>query len=179
MRNVREDRKNRSAGAGTDDFTRYASPLGEICLASDGEALIGLWFAGQAHFGARLRQARENARLPVFDEARRWLDLYFSGCEPDFTPPLRPRGTPFQHRVWESLLRIPYGQTCSYGDLARTLGLAAGGARAVGNAVGRNPVSLIIPCHRVVGAGGSLTGYAGGIPRKRALLLLEKGANDG
>ena len=83
-----------------DFVTRYASPLGEICLASDGEALIGLWFEGQAHFGATLRQTQAEVSLPVFDEARRWLDLYFSGREPDFTPSLRPRGTPFQLRVW-------------------------------------------------------------------------------
>lgn len=162
-----------------DFVTSYLSPLGEIRLASDGEALIGLWFEGQAHFGATLRQSRENAQLPVFDEARRWLDLYFSGREPEFTPPLRLRGTPFQRRVWELLLRIPYGQRRSYGALARELGKAPGSARAVGNAVGRNPVSLIVPCHRVVGADGSLTGYAGGMQRKSALLQLEGGKING
>ena len=147
------------------------TPLGPVLLASDGEALIGLWFRGQAHENAGLSSVAEARELTVFDETRRWLASYFSGREPDFTPPLAPRGSAFQKRVWGRLLRIPRGQTLSYGDLARELGCAS--ARAVGQAVGRNPISLLIPCHRVLGAGNRLTGYAGGLWRKEALLHLE------
>ena len=111
----------------------------------------------------------------LFDQAERWLKLYFSGGRPDFTPPLRPRGTAFQEAVWRRLLAIPYGCTAAYGEIAASLGLPPGAARAVGGAVGRNPISLIIPCHRVVGTNGNLTGYAGGIERKKRLLELEKG----
>lgn len=147
------------------------TPLGEALLASDGRALTGLWFRGQKHEGAGLSPEAEARELPVFAEARRWLASYFSGREPDFTPPLAPRGSAFQKRVWDRLRRIPWGQTLSYGDLARELGCAS--ARAVGQAVGRNPISLLTPCHRVLGAGSRLTGYAGGLWRKEALLHLE------
>ena len=157
-----------------DYLCHISSPLGGITLASDGEALIGLWFDGQAHFGAGLSDEREERMLPVFDAALRWLDVCFSGREPDFTPPLCPRGTAFQRAVWKELSAIPYGQTTSYGALARRLGISS--ARAVGGAVGRNPVSLIIPCHRVLGADGRLAGYAGGLERKRFLLRLEGAA---
>ena len=152
----------------------YASPLGGIMLASDGQALTGLWFEGQKYFAAGLDGEHEEKALPVFDETARWLDAYFGGREPGFTPPLRPRGTAFQRAVWEQLLTVPCGGTLSYGQLAARLGLPRAAARAVGGAVGRNPVSLIIPCHRVVGADGSLTGYAGGLERKRRLLALER-----
>ncbi len=154
-----------------DHLHRYASPLGEMTLASDGEALTGLWFEGQKHFGAGLNGERKEKPLPVFDQADRWLDVYFSGREPDFTPPLRLRGTAFQKAVWEYLLTIPYGRTVTYGEIAASL---ASSARAVGGAVGCNPISVIVPCHRVLGAGGSLTGYAGGVERKKRLLELEK-----
>ena len=151
----------------------YDSPLGGIMLASDGKALIGLWVNGQRYFGSTLgTRHEERSGLPIFDETCRWLDIYFSGREPDFLPPLSLRGTPFQQRVWEALLTIPYGQTVTYGELARRLGCRS--AQAVGGAVGRNPISIIVPCHRVVGADGSLTGYAGGLDRKRALLELEQ-----
>lgn len=153
------------------------SPLGTILLSSDGTALTGLWFAGQKHFGAHLPPDCEELNLPVFEQAGAWLDLYFGGKEPDFTPPLSPRGTRFQKEVWDILLTIPYGQTVTYGEIASALakqqGQAHMSARAVGGAVGRNPVSLIIPCHRVIGADGSLTGYAGGTDRKKSLLILE------
>ena len=159
------------------DYTHpYASPLGSLTLASDGEALVGLWFAGQKHFGAGLDGETAEKPLPVFDQADRWLDVYFSGREPDFTPPLHLRGTAFQQSVWLRLLEIPYGHTVTYGAIAASLGLPSKAARAVGSAVGRNPLSLIIPCHRVVGADGSLTGYAGGIERKARLLEMEKAA---
>lgn len=158
------------------DYTwHYDSPLGGITLASDGEALVGLWFDGQKHFAAGLDPVHEERRLPVFDDACRWLDIYFSGRVPDFTPKLKLRTTAFRRKVWEILLTVPYGQTMTYGEIAAKLG---GGprlvsARAVGGAVGHNAISLIIPCHRVVGSGGSLTGYAGGIDRKERLLRME------
>ncbi len=153
------------------------SPLGGITLASDGEALTGLWFDGQKHFGAGLSGRAEEQALPIFEETERWLTLYFEGHAPDFTPALRPVGTPFQLEVWELLRQIPYGSTVSYGDLAARIAQRRGRARfsaqAVGSAVGRNPISLLIPCHRVLGADGSLTGYAGGVEKKAALLRLE------
>ena len=154
------------------DYLAFAeTPLGPVTLASDGEALIGLWFQGQAHEACGLAPEREPRELPVFAETRRWLALYFAGERPDFPLPLAPRGTAFQRRVWEALRRIPYGSVVSYGALARELGCAS--PRAVGQAVGRNPISLLIPCHRVLGAGGRPTGYAGGLWRKEALLRLE------
>ena len=161
-----------------DCITHYTSPLGEIILASDGETLTGLWFAGQQHEGSTLAPEHEEKDLPVFAETRRWLDVFFTGRDPGFTPPLRLRGTDFRKAVWEILLTIPYGQTTTYGAIAAALAQQNGGrpvsARAVGGAVGHNPVSLIVPCHRVVGTDGSLTGYAGGIDRKKALLALEQ-----
>ena len=158
------------------DYTcHYVSPLGGITLASDGEALTGLWFDGQKHFPSVL--VREQKSLPVFEEAVKWLDLYFSGKDPGFTPKLCLRSTPFREAVWEMLRSIPFGKTVTYGEIAARLagerGLVKSSARAVGGAVGHNPISLIIPCHRVVGAGGRLTGYAGGIEKKRFLLSLE------
>lgn len=157
---------------------RYESPLGGILLAADEKGLTGLWFEGQKYFARTLPAEREERESRVLADAARWLDIYFSGREPDFTPPLHPEGTPFQRAVWELLGQIPYGETTTYGALAKTLaargGLVSMSAQAVGGAVGHNPVSIIIPCHRVVGADGSLTGYAGGIGRKIALLRLEK-----
>ena len=153
-----------------DYISHYESPLGGITLASDGEALVGLWFDGQAHFGLGLSDEREERDLPVFAEARRWLDTYFGGEVPGFTPSLAPRGSACQVKVWKALLTIPYGQTVTYGAIARAL---RSSPRAVGGAVGRNPVSLIVPCHRVLGVGNRLTGYAGGLDRKQALLKLE------
>ena len=156
------------------DYThRYASPLGGITLASDGKALTGLWFEGQKRFGSTLEEPHAEKLLPVFQLADQWLDAYFDGQIPDFTPPLCLRGTAFRQAVWQWLLTIPYGQTAAYGEIAAALGLPPGSARAVGGAVGSNPISLIIPCHRVVGADGGLTGYAGGIERKIRLLELE------
>ena len=162
-----------------DCIARYASPLGWITLASGEAGLAGLWFEGQRHFGSGLSEDREEAPSPALELARRWLDLYFLGKAPDVTPPLELRGTAFQKSVWELLLEIPYGQTVTYGALASRLSGRSGrpsSARAVGAAVGRNPISLIVPCHRVLGADGSLAGYAGGLERKRRLLALESGA---
>ncbi len=154
----------------------YSSPLGPIVLRWEDDALTGLWFADQANCPqcSGLVPAED---CPAFDPARRWLELYFSGRDPGFVPPLRLDGTAFQRAVWALLSDIPYGATRTYGDLAAQLARARGlqhmSAQAVGGAVGRNPISLIIPCHRVVGASGDLTGYAGGLERKRALLALE------
>ena len=160
------------------DYTaHYQSPLGGITLASDGKALTGLWFDGQKYFAATLSREHEEKALPVFAQAERWLDVYFSGRIPDFTPPLRMKTTAFRKSVWEILLSIPYGHTMTYGEIAQRLaaqkGLAGMSAQAVGGAVGHNPISLLIPCHRVVGADGSLTGYAGGVDKKARLLGLE------
>lgn len=155
----------------------YQSPLGGITMASNGNALTGLWFDGQKYFAEGLAETAAAKTLPVFDEAVRWLDIYFAGRRPDFTPPLNLKGTAFRKKVWQLLLQIPYGQTTTYGELAAQLaahrGLKQMSAQAVGGAVGHNPISIIVPCHRVVGTGGSLTGYAGGLAKKQALLKLE------
>lgn len=156
--------------------SHYASPLGGVTLASDGQSLTGLWFDGQKYFA--LPAVHEERALPVFDEAKAWLACYFGGSEPGFMPPLALHGSPFQRSVWDILQKIPYGETITYRDiaaeLARQRGLAHMSAQAVGGAVGHNPISILVPCHRVVGAGGSLTGYAGGIDKKIALLKLEQ-----
>ena len=156
---------------------RYASPLGGILLAADEEGLTGLWFEGQKHFAQSLDASHEERELPLLDDAKRWLDQYFSGRAPDFTPPLHLTGTAFQREVWDILRGIPYGSTTTYGAIAAQIaqkrGLAHMSAQAVGSAVGHNPVSIIVPCHRVLGTNGSLTGYAGGLERKRRLLELE------
>ena len=156
------------------DYTQHVrSPLGGITLASDGEALTGLWFDGQKYFAVGLAEEHEERELPIFAEAERWLDVYFGGKDPGFTPKLHLKGTDFRKRVWAVLLTIPFGQTVTYGQLAARLPVGSS-PRAVGGAVGHNPISLIIPCHRVVGADGRLTGYAGGGEKKRRLLALEQ-----
>lgn len=161
-----------------DYICHYDSPLGGITLGSDGEALTGLWFDGQKFFGNTLQPQHREVDLPVFQETRRWLDVYFSGREPGFTPKIRIQGTPFRMAVWKTLLNIPYGKTMTYGEIAARVAASSGGGRmsaqAVGGAVGHNPISLIIPCHRVLGADGKLTGYAGGLDRKSRLLQMEK-----
>lgn len=147
-------------------------------LAADETGLRGLWFDGQKYFARSLPAEHIEQNTPAITEAKRWLDIYFAGKEPDFLPPLHPKGSAFRQSVWEILLKIPYGQTITYGDIARQLaakrGLANMSAQAVGGAVGHNEISVIIPCHRVVGANGSLTGYAGGIDKKIKLLKLER-----
>ena len=165
------------------ELWHYDSPLGGMSMTSDGKSLTGLWFDRQRFFGAGIEATgMELQRLPVFDETCRWLDVYFSGRVPDFTPPLALHGTPFRETVWKILLTIPYGQTMTYGEIAARLAsqqVARPGfapriaAQAVGGAVGHNPVAVIVPCHRVVGADGSLTGYAAGLDRKRRLLQVE------
>lgn len=157
--------------------SHYASPLGGMTLVSDGTALVGLYFDGQKYFAEGLDAKRTQKNLPIFEEARRWLDVYFSGRKPDFMPVLAPHGTAFQQSVWEILRTIPYGQTVTYGAIARRIEQNTGcrmSAQAVGGAVGRNPISILIPCHRVVGTNGSLTGYAGGIDKKAYLLRIEE-----
>ena len=162
-----------------DYICHYHSPLGGITLASDGQALTGLWFDGQKYFADTLGGEYEERDLPVFRQTARWLDSYFRGQVPTFTPPLSIRATAFREAVWEILLTIPYGQTMTYGQiaaiLAKQMGVPKMSAQAVGGAVGHNPISLIIPCHRVVGSNGSLTGYAGGLSIKEKLLLIETG----
>ena len=190
----------------------YDSPLGGITLVSDGIVLTGLWFDGQKRFAATLAsESKQSPNLPIFEQTRHWLDLYFAGHCPDFTPPLAPQGTPFQQKVWKMLLAIPYGKTVTYGEIAQRVvetchGASLQGAslqgvslqdtslqetssqgtsqpkrhmsaQAIGGAVGRNPIAIIIPCHRVIGANGSLTGYAGGLERKEWLLQLESSQN--
>ena len=159
-------------------INHYESPLGRILLAADEAGLTGLWFEGQKYFARSLQKEQEEKETPIFEQAKRWLDLYFSGKEPDISVPLHLLGTDFQKKVWEILRTIPYGHTMTYGEIARQLAAENGSSRmsaqAVGGAVGRNPISILVPCHRVVGASGSLTGYAGGLDRKVKLLTLEK-----
>ncbi len=151
----------------------YFSPLGRIVLMSDGTALTELDFAEGVPEASAVHTQKD---LPVFREAMRWLDLYFAGRKPDFSPALNPTGTAFQMSVWAILQTIPFGETTTYGAIAHRLEEDTGkrmSAQAVGGAVGRNPISIIIPCHRVIGADGSLTGYAGGLDKKEYLLALE------
>ncbi len=155
----------------------YNSPLGRITLASNGNALTGLWFDGQKYFGSTLAKEYIPKDLPVFGQASHWLDIYFSGKSPGFTPLVSLNTTPFRKSVWEIMLKIPFGQTMSYKEIALKIaeqnGLGHMSAHAVGGAVAHNPVSLIIPCHRVIGSNGNLTGYAGGIDKKIKLLDME------
>lgn len=155
----------------------YQSPLGDILLAADEIGLAGLWFEGQKYFANTLPKEWVSQETPILTEAKKWLDVYFSGEEPKFTPRLHPGGSSFRQAVWKILLEIPYGQTVTYGEIADRIAKMQNtshmSAQAVGGAVGHNEVSIIIPCHRVVGTNGSLTGYAGGIDKKIALLELE------
>ena len=156
---------------------KYASPIGGMLLAADEVGLTGLWFDGEKFFADNLPAEHEEEETPTLAASKRWLDIYFMGKEPDFMPPLHPIGSAFRMKVWDVLLQIPYGQTVTYGWIARQLAAREGRARmsaqAVGGAVGHNEISIIIPCHRVVGTSGSLTGYAGGMDRKIALLKTE------
>jgi methylated-DNA-[protein]-cysteine S-methyltransferase len=159
-------------------FIRTGSPLGELVLTSDGEKLSGIWFEDQENFPSELKENYQEKELPVLKEAKEWLALYFEGNIPSFTPPLSLRGTVFQMKIWSLLLNIPYGQTITYGQLAKLYcikeGLEKMSAQAVGQAVSRNPISIIVPCHRVIGSKGKLTGYTGGLERKETLLKLER-----
>ena len=162
-----------------DHITHYCSPLGRMTLVSNGKELTGLWFEGQKYSSiAQDSIAHDKDDLPVFQETIRWLDTYFGGGIPDFTLPIKMHGTAFRQMVWEILLTIPYGQTTTYGEIARRVAhekkVPVMSAQAVGGAVGHNDIALIIPCHRVVGKNGSLTGYAAGLDKKAYLLKMEK-----
>lgn len=156
----------------------YKSPIGGITMASDGVSLCGLWFDGQKYFESTVNGETEDKILPAFEQTKKWLDIYFSGDEPDFTPKLLLDGSDFRKAVWNILLTIPYGSVMTYGEIARLMAKQRGvekmSAQAVGGAVGHNPISIIVPCHRVVGTNGNLTGYAGGIDKKISLLKIEK-----
>ncbi len=158
-------------------LTHYDSPLGGITLGSDGTSLTMLMFDGENYYAEILGREYETKDLPAFAKAKEWLDIYFSGRDPGFTPPLALHTTPFRQTVCEIMLTIPYGKTMTYGQIAKIIaerrGIERMSAQAVGGAVGHNPISLIIPCHRVIGSDGSLTGYGGGLDKKAALLKLE------
>lgn len=155
----------------------YSSPLGKITLASNGNELIGLWFEGQKYFGSTLNGEYKQKSLPVFEQTAKWLDVYFSGQNPNFTPPLYLSSTQFRNEVWKILFTIPYGKIMTYGEIAKLMaenrGVEKMSAQSVGCAVGHNPISIIVPCHRVIGTDGSLTGYAGGVDIKEKLLKFE------
>lgn len=159
--------------------TKHASPVGMLTLASDGENLVGVWIQGQKYFEDTVSDPMtERDDLPVFQKAKNWLDRYFAGEKPVISEiPLRPIGNEFRQNVWKFLCEIPYGEVTTYGAIAKKMAVKMGkktmSAQAVGGAVGHNPISIMIPCHRVVGTNGSLTGYAGGIDIKVKLLELE------
>ena len=160
-------------------MTKYPSPVGQITLACDGDNLVGLWLAGQKYYGGTISDVMtEKSGLPIFDTAKKWLDRYFNGEKPAVSElPLAPIGGEFRQSVWKILCEIPYGEVTTYGDIAKKMAekmkRESMSSQAVGGAVGHNPISIIIPCHRVVGANGSLTGYAGGVATKAMLLELE------
>lgn len=159
--------------------SRLHSPLGEVRLRSDGESLTGLWFVGQVNDAREISNLEIKNDLPIFGQVESWLESYFSGKQTSITIPLQPKGTSFQQRVWQILQEIPYGETMTYGEIAQRIakekGVETFSAQAVGQAVGKNPISILIPCHRVLGKNGALTGYAGGVHRKEQLLQLERG----
>lgn len=158
-------------------ISKYDSPIGKIMLTSNENKLIGVRFDGQKYYVDNLPEKYEEKEVPVLTQTKKWLDIYFSGKNPDFTPPIAMDGvSTFRRRVWEIMLTIPYGQTISYGKISKQTEKETGkrvSAQAVGGAVGHNPVGIIIPCHRVIGTNGNLTGYAGGLDKKIALLKLE------
>jgi len=157
-------------------FTTLNSPVGQLTLSSDGEYITGLWLPNQKYFAATLEKNAIEKNLPIFEQTKEWLSIYFSGNNPPFTPPLSPKGSPFRLAVWKILSEIPYGEVTTYGEIAKKISAESHrimSAQPVGGAVGHNPISIIIPCHRVIGANGSLTGFAGGIDKKMQLLRLE------
>ncbi len=159
--------------------SRLHSPLGEVRLRSDGESLTGLWFVGQVNDAKEISDLEIKNDLPIFGQVESWLESYFSGKQTSITIPLQPKGTSFQQRVWKILQEILYGKTMTYGEIAQRIakekGVETFSAQAVGQAVGKNPISILIPCHRVLGKNGALTGYAGGVHRKEQLLRIERG----
>ena len=155
------------------------TPLGEVRLRSDGKSLTGLWFVGQVNDAKNNCVIEMKDDLPIFGQVETWLESYFSGEQTSIKIPLQPKGTTFQESVWKILQEIPYGETMTYGEIAQRIakekGVATYSAQAVGQAVGKNPISILIPCHRVLGKNEALTGYAGGVHRKEHLLQLERG----
>ncbi len=151
--------------------TDYDSPVGKMLIVSDGEAICGAWFYGQRHFPSFDNLIIEDD-LPIFKKVRRWFDDYFSRRNPQITFKVKPSGSDFRVKVWKILSEIPYGKTVTYGEIASGISPSMS-AQAVGGAVGHNPIAILIPCHRVLGANGELTGYAGGIDKKIALLKIE------
>lgn len=160
----------------------YSSSIGKILLSADKIGLTGLWFVGQKYFAPNINLEQKENNMPIFDETTKWLDIYFKGIEPKFMPTLHLIGTPFRIAVWEILKSIPYGKTMTYKDIAKKLaqkrGIEKMSFQAVGGAIGHNNISIIIPCHRVIGTSGNLTGYAGGIEKKIQLLKLEHKTNN-
>ncbi len=160
------------------NINHYQSPIGGILLAADETGLTGLWFENQKYYGAGLNPEQEERDTPVLEQTKEWLRIYFTGKEPHFSPPVHLTGTPFQLEVWKILQKIPYGNTVTYGEIAKEIavlkGLPGMSAQAVGGAVGHNKISIIIPCHRVIGTNKSLTGYAGGIDKKESYWLWKK-----
>ena len=157
--------------------TKYTSPLGPILFSADDTGLTGVWFEDQKYFASTLPREHIFKETEILLMTKRYLDVYFSGKKPDFTPPLNPFGSDFRKSVWQILLQIPYGKTTTYGEIAKQIAkiknIPRMSSQAVGGAVGHNPISIIIPCHRVVGTNGNLTGYAGGFERKVKLLEIE------
>lgn len=155
----------------------YNAPIGKMTMVSDGTALTSLVFDRQKYYETEVPKDCIEKLLPIFDETVRWLDIYFGGREPDFTPAISLKGSDFRSEVWDILMEIPYGEVTTYGEIAKQIAKKRGinrmSAQAVGGAVGHNPISIIVPCHRVVGANGKLTGYAGGLEKKVELLRLE------
>ena len=156
---------------------KYTSPLGPVLLSADDTGLTGVWFEDQKYFASTLPREHIFKETEILLMTKRYLDVYFSGKKPDFTPPLNPFGSDFRKSVWQILLQIPYGKTITYGEIANKIAeiknIPRMSSQAVGGAVGHNPISIIIPCHRVVGSNGNLTGYAGGFERKVKLLEIE------
>ncbi|WP_394523465.1 methylated-DNA--[protein]-cysteine S-methyltransferase [Lacrimispora sp. JR3] len=161
-------------------YANFKSPLGNLTAAAEGNGITGLWFEGQKYFPGNTNSWIYEPEHPVFIRLHQWLENYFKGNKDATLPDLQPKGTDFQKAVWKILLQIPYGTVTTYGEIAKKIAASRGqdtmSAQAVGGAVGHNPVSILIPCHRVVGTNGSLTGYAGGLDRKKALLQLEQEA---
>lgn len=157
--------------------TTYSSSIGMICLTADEIGLTRLWFDTEKFYKDSLEKEYEKKEVPIFGVAKKWLDIYFSGQKPEFMPKLHISGSSFQLSVWKLLCQIPYGKTTTYGELAKIVakerGISCMSAQAIGGAVGHNRISIIIPCHRVIGSNGSLTGYGGGLDKKKKLLLLE------
>ncbi len=157
-------------------ISEYNSPVGMMLMSSDGENLTGLWIEKQKYFKSTLGDEYETKNLPVFDKTKTWLAKYFKGENPIMDFQIKPKGSAFRQRIWQYLLKIPYGEITTYGKIANELEKETGkrvSAQAVGGAIGHNPILIIVPCHRVIGSDGSLTGYAGGIDKKKYLLDLE------